>query len=171
MSATTAIMGASAVMSLLGAFNQSKATNENASYQQSVYESNARMAEIQAMDAVKRGDTASKETQARAKRLIGSQRAALAAQGQDLETGSALQIQQDTAEIGAADALTIRNNAWREAWGYQSQAEQYRTQSIFSGMTASNNSGNTLLTGGLNAVKDIAIGYMSKSSKTVPKTA
>ncbi len=83
MSATTAIMGASAVMSLLGAFNQSKATNENASYQQSVYESNARMAEIQAMDAVKRGDTASKETQARAKRLIGSQRAALAAQGQD----------------------------------------------------------------------------------------
>ena len=35
-----------------------------------------------------------------------------------------MDVQRDTMALGELDALTIRNNAAREAWGYQTQALQ-----------------------------------------------
>ena len=54
--------------------------------------------------------------------LIGSQRAALASQGGDVDSGSPLDIQSDTARAGEFDAQTIRNNAAQQAYGYRLQA-------------------------------------------------
>ncbi len=58
--------------------------------------------------------------------LIGSQRAGFAAQGVDVGQGSAVDVQADAAYLGELDALTIRNNAAREAWGYEVEADQAR---------------------------------------------
>lgn len=58
------------------------------------------------------------ETQA----AIGTQRAAQAASGGVVDQDSNMQLTLDTAQLGELDALTIANNAAREAYGYQVQA-------------------------------------------------
>jgi hypothetical protein len=55
--------------------------------------------------------------------VIGTQRAEFAAQGVDVGSGSAVDVQKDTAYQGEIDALTLRTNAAREAWGYTVEAQ------------------------------------------------
>ena len=60
--------------------------------------------------------------------MIGTQRATLAANGVDLQFGSPLDILGDTAMFGAIDEQRIQANAAREAWGYRTEAMNYRAQ-------------------------------------------
>jgi len=164
------LMGIQAVSSLFGAKGQADASSAYGENQADIYDTNARLKDLLAEDAIIRGDRQAVKAKQSAKRLIGSQRAALAAQGIDIESGSALDIQEETASLGAEDALNIRNNAWRESWGYKVQANNYRSAASISRTTAKNKSKNTLLTGGLNAVKDIFVGYnqiKTGSGKTI----
>ena len=87
---------------------------------------NAAVSELQAKDALARGRTDEQRFRQGVRALIGSQRAGFAAQGVDVGVGSALDVQADAAFLGELDALTIRNNAQREAWGYRIEAENYR---------------------------------------------
>lgn len=89
---------------------------------------NARIAELQAADAVERGAEAESRFRTSVRGLIGRQRAAFAASGVNLSSGSPADVQADAAELGELDALTIRSNAAREAWGYGVQATDYRLQ-------------------------------------------
>ena len=50
----------------------------------------------------------------------------MAANGVDLSSGSPLDILGDTAMYGELDALTIRSNAEREAYGYRVQSRRRR---------------------------------------------
>lgn len=60
--------------------------------------------------------------------LIGTQRAAMAASGGVVDQDSNALIQQDTAQLAEYDALTIANNAAREAYGYEvQQSDALRT--------------------------------------------
>jgi hypothetical protein len=59
---------------------------------------------------------------------IGAQRAGFAAGNIDVAFGSAADVQADAAYLGELDALTIRTNAAREAWGFQVQSEDLRRQ-------------------------------------------
>ena len=86
---------------------------------------------------------------ARQRFRIGEQRVALAAQGIDIDQGSALEIQLQTAEFVSQDALTISNNAWREAWGFRAEANSLRFQGQFAQLAASSKARSTLITGGL----------------------
>lgn len=90
---------------------------------------NARMSEAKARDALYRGAEEEKKQRLGIRGLIGSQRASFAAQGLELDLGSALDVQTDTAYQGELDALTIRTNAARESWGFQVEAEGARMQS------------------------------------------
>lgn len=120
MGATAAVgmQGFGAGFSAMGSLGAGKAQQQLANY-------NAQVAEMQAQDAIVRG----RETEARhrtdVKRMIGSQRAGFAASGVDVNDGSAVDVQADTAALGELDALTIRTNAAREAWGYKIQAQDY----------------------------------------------
>lgn len=148
---TAAVMAGTALMS---AYAQSESLKAQGDYQRQIGEVNARFGEMQAQDALKRGDEAASAHKQKVNQMVGSQRAAMASQGIALDSGSALDIQQETATMGAADALTIKNNAWREAWGYRVQASNSRFQGQFAQMGAQNDARNTLLTGGLNAARD-----------------
>jgi len=53
--------------------------------------------------------------------LEGRQKAAIAANGIDLSFGSPLDTIVDTAKMGEIDALNVRSNAYREAYGYKVQ--------------------------------------------------
>lgn len=128
-------------------------------YQSTVAESNARLADIQSQDAIDRGNQAANKNTDKTRQLIGSQRASLAAQGIDVNSGSAADVQADSASLGALDSATIKNNAYREAWGYKVQSMNDTYAGKFASIAADSNANNTLLTGGMNAVSDFEKGY------------
>lgn len=87
---------------------------------------NASIAELQATDALQRGDEQANRFRMGVRGMIGSQRAGLAASNVDVGFGSALDVQSDAAYLGELDALTIKTNAAREAWGYKVQGQDLR---------------------------------------------
>lgn len=138
--------------SLLSAYQQAGALREQGRYQQQQLEFNARISELQAEDATARGDREAGAARRVGKQVRGAQRAALAAQGVDVNSGSAADVQDETTQLAEADAQTIRANAWREAWGFRAQAQQARGQGRMGMLAANNQARSTILTGGLQAI-------------------
>ena len=100
---------------------------------------NEKVAKLQAEDAKARGHLDVLRLRLDLRKLIGSQRVQAAAQGIAIDDGSALQAQTDAAFMAELDAETIRNNAAREAWGYQVQAHKFATQAQQVKAAATNN--------------------------------
>lgn len=121
----TGMQIAGMVSNAFGAYNQSKATQQAYDYQAAVNRNNAQIAEWQARDAITRGQKAEQAQRLKTAQLKSSQRASFAARGVSLAEGSAANILQDTDFMGNVDALTIRDNAAREAWGHRVQAGNY----------------------------------------------
>lgn len=84
---------------------------------------NAQVAELQAEDAITRGQEEEQRYRQKVRQTIGAQRVGFAASNIDVGFGSAVDVQADAAMLGELDALTIRGNAAREAWGFKMQAE------------------------------------------------
>lgn len=164
---------ASAAASVFGSFYQARAQASaqriQGLYEKQIYETNARLAELQAQDAIRRGEEEAEEYKRRVRQVIGAQRAAFGAQGVDVSFGSPLDIQEETAQLGALDALMIKNNAWREAWGYRVQALDYRRRGELSFLQAKQKSRQTLLTGGLQAAKSIRESTYLYATKDAPR--
>lgn len=114
-----AMTAASAGMQAAGAYSESKAARAGHKY-------NARIADVQAQDALMRGETEVQRQNMRTRQLKGTQRAAMAAAGLDITEGSALNILTDTDVMGDYDAAMLRANAEREASGYRSEANIHR---------------------------------------------
>lgn len=91
---------------------------------------NAHVADLQAQDAVDRGTQEESRFRQGVKLMVGSQRTGIAASGVDVGYGSAVDVQADAAYLGELDALTLRTNAAREAWGYKVQAFNTRRQAM-----------------------------------------
>lgn len=87
---------------------------------------NAQVADIQAGDAILRGVEEEGRFRTVVRGAIGAQRAGFAAANIDVGFGSAVDVQADSAMLGELDALTIRTNAAREAWGYKVTAVDFR---------------------------------------------
>jgi len=87
---------------------------------------NAQVADLQAQDAIARGADEEHRFRTRVRGAIGAQRAGFAASNIDVGYGSAVDVQADAAYLGELDALTIKTNAAREAWGYEVQGEDLR---------------------------------------------
>lgn len=168
MGASNALMAGSAAaggISAIGSsYAQSQAMKSQGEYERMTMDANARLANIQAEDTIKRGNKEAAEHIKQTKKLIGSQRAAMAAQGIEVNADSALDIQAETAAMGELDALTIRNNAWREAWGYRVSASDLSFRGRFAEMAARGQSRQTLVTGGMQAAGKFAesAGYARK---------
>jgi hypothetical protein len=148
-----------AVIGVAGSLEQASAQKAQGKYQQQQLNFNSSVSELQATDAINRGNQEALAKRKQTKQVIGSQRAALAAQGIDVNNDTSVTIQQDTAALGAEDVMTIKNNAWREAWGYKVQAQDYQSQGEFARISANSNAKQTLLTGGLQAARDVIGGY------------
>jgi len=117
------------------------------------YDMNAAFANLQADDSIRRGARAAQEHLVKTRGLIGAQRANIAGQNVRVDVGSAAEIQADTAASGAMDALTIRNNAWREAWGLRAQAAGLQGQGALAQIKGQAAAAETLATGGANMVR------------------
>jgi hypothetical protein len=73
---------------------------------------------------------------------LGSQRAALAAQGGDVNTGSNLDLLGDTARVGESDVRAIRSSAAQQAYGYQVQGANADGQASLYSANAANTMAN-----------------------------
>lgn len=83
---------------------------------------NAAVSDLQARDATERGELEAQRFRSRTRVLVGEQRAGIAAGNVDVGYGSAVDVQADATFLGELDALTVRTNAAREAWGFRVQA-------------------------------------------------
>lgn len=102
------------------------AERESAESAAGLFDYNAAVADLQASDAIARGAEEENRFRAGVRGIVGAQRAGFAAGNVDVGFGSALDVQADAAYLGELDALTIRTNAAREAWGYKVEAEDLR---------------------------------------------
>lgn len=130
MAATTgamlALQGGSTLLSYLQQRGGASAAERQGAYEAGMLERNAEFAEAQGADAIARGSEASMRVRREARLTSASQRAALAASGIDVTVGSAVDLQAETETLGELDALTIANNARKQAWGFSVEAADLR---------------------------------------------
>ena len=150
----TATIAASTLVGTAGTIQQGNAAQDAANYQAQVAERNREISEMQAVDAKKRGRVEETRKRRQTEQRLGAQRAAMAANGIDIDSGSSLDVLGDTAQFGELDALTIRSNTEREARGFRQQGQNFQSEANLSrarGSAAKTgslfNAGSTLLTG------------------------
>ena len=124
-SSTTYIGAASLAATAAGAAAQAAAQRQAATYQAAVAQNNAKLAEANAKYTEGVGDTKVAAKQEQTSQMLGAERAGLAASGIELDSGSALRLQEDTTRLGAIDAGTIRANAARDAYGFRTQGVNF----------------------------------------------
>lgn len=120
--APLAIAGVSAVMGAVSSANQSAQQKAAYNYQAGVDKNNAMIANWNAEDAARRGESDLVAQQRKTAALMGAQRATFAGRGIDLSDGSALNILSDTAYLGEQDALTVKDNTAKNVWAAKVQA-------------------------------------------------
>ncbi len=180
MTATQAMMAnvalaataASTAMSAYGAYSQGQAQSRQMKAQAQIQENNQKYAEWKAQDALKRASLEEDAYRQKVRGLIGRQTAVQAASGLETAYGSAVETRLDTAAQGELDALTIRNNGEREAWGYRVEAQNLGDQAALSRANASSASSSgkfgafTSLIGGAGSFASRWYQFDAFSSKT-----
>lgn len=119
---------AGTAMSYAASQQQAKAQESAANYNAQVAANNQIIAQQNAKQALQAGEAQEQQQRMKTAALIGSQRAAQAANGIQIDSGSALDVQSSAAELGELDALTIRSNASKTAYNYEAQAANYGSQ-------------------------------------------
>lgn len=128
----------SAVVGAVGAQQQGKAAQAEADYRAAIDRNNAIRAGYAADDAIARGKEAEKQERLRGRLLVGRMRASLAGSGQVIDEGSAGNLVIDQAGTNEQNALNVRANAAREAYGYRSQAANFESSASLSTLSGRN---------------------------------
>jgi hypothetical protein len=129
---------AGAVISYQGAHQSAAAQSAALNYQAQVARNNATIAAQNAQTATQAGDVAAQNKLIETGQRTSSIRAAAGASGIDANTGSPLALQETNQKLGMLDALTIRNAAARQAYGYRVEGLSETAQSQLSASGASN---------------------------------
>lgn len=112
------MMAVAAVAGSVQARQESKA-------RKAVARQNSQIVRQRQQDAFRRGEFAEHVQRQKTGLLTGRQRSLIGASGAVVGEGTAASILEDTAALGELDALQARNNAAREAWGLEVQAQQF----------------------------------------------
>lgn len=139
----TTIMALTAAATATSAYSQ----YQQGQYQSKVAKNNAIIQQRMAAYALSRGERAENEHRLRVAIMADRQKAELAAGGREI-SGSAYDVLQDTAAMGELDALTIRQNAANEAWGYEVQGMNYLAQGKMDKRAGITGAAGTILSGG-----------------------
>lgn len=117
-----------ATIAYIGMAVMAGATVYNGQVQQQIGKRNADVLEQKAAESRKMGAIQEEQKRIQTEQALGAQRAAAGASGVETEGGSYGLLYQDTATQGELDALTIRSNAAKGAWGYDQEAASSRYQ-------------------------------------------
>lgn len=130
------MQAAGATAGAFGAYRSAQAQRATLGYEAAVAQNNETIANYQAAVAEQNGAAAEQAQELKTAALRGDQRAALAANGVDLGTGSAAETLATTDFMGARDALTIRDNTARQAWALRQQGKGYAAEAATDRSTA-----------------------------------
>lgn len=119
---TAALGVASIVTSIFGQSKQNKAAKKAEAYQESVARANEMMSEWLYEDTLRQSDKEIQNYKKQVGSLIGTQKVSYAASGVEADTGSAFDVQAETAFQGELDILQMKQNAYRQAFGYKMDA-------------------------------------------------
>lgn len=125
-------------VSAVGSVVQGNAAASAANAQAAQMENNAKLAEIQAREEVKRGASEEERFRFQIQQLRGKQKAGYAAAGIDLGSGSALDANLSTLTEAEMDAATIRADAQGRKHAYLVQAQDSRYQASLARASAKN---------------------------------
>lgn len=136
--AAVAVSAVGVGASVMGASAQADAQSKNLAYQAAVARNNTILAQRASADALARGQVAQQNQAAAGRQLLGKERATLASNGVDVNSGSALDITTDTAGENKLDQLTVLSNAQREADGFTAQGGNFNAQAALDTAAADN---------------------------------
>lgn len=111
-----------------GSYEGGQATQAQMAYQAQVAENNAKVAQQNAQWDIEAGEAAANDRGMKTRAQAGSATASLAASGVATGVGSAGQAVAGIKEVGMLDALRIRSNASRQAYGDEVQATNDKAQ-------------------------------------------
>jgi len=116
---------AGTAVSAIGQANAAAAQGKAANYQAQVAANQQQIASQQAQQASAAGEQQAYNQGMRTRALVGSIEAAQGASNVDVNSGSAVDVRSSAAALGQLDALTIRSNAARQAYGFETQGVSY----------------------------------------------
>lgn len=140
----------SQLLSAFGSGASAMSNYESGAYQAQVARNNQAIAGQNADLATFRGNQEINNAQQRTAQTIGAQRAGAGASGVDVNSGSPLRAQEDTARIGDVDVQTIRANAARSAWGFRTQAGNFGNEAVLDSARGDEAAFSSLIGGGSN---------------------
>lgn len=163
-----ALFGMQAVSQIGETYSQQGAIKAQDRYQKTQAGIAQRRLEIQAKDVEARGAEAAGKIKRETAAIRGAQRAGYAGQGVAVDSGTPGMVGAETELYGELDAMTARNNAWREAWGLRNEAADIALESQMKSKEAKRARRSTIVTGGLKALQSgmLAGYYGSKAPKT-----
>lgn len=123
---TLGIIGAAT--SALGTIVGGVAQANQANYQAQVADNNAKIAKQNATSAEEAGRVEAQAQSQKGAAIEGSIIASQAANGIDVNTGSAVDVQKSQRETDALDTANVMRNADLSAYGYRTQASNYQAQ-------------------------------------------
>lgn len=121
-----------------GAIKQGEATSAADKYNAQIAANNAQIATQSANYAGAAGTAQAEQAGLQSRAKLGAIVANEGASGVDINSGSNLQVQSSARELGELNAITIRSNAARTAYGYQVQGANDTAQSQLDTFAANN---------------------------------
>lgn len=125
---STGASAAGGLMSVIGAIGAAQGRKDQLAAEAEIARINAASAENAARSALMVGNREQMRSRLATAQLKSKQQAQLAANGVDLGEGSAARMIAETDILGEIDANTIAANAVQAAWGYRTQATNFRSE-------------------------------------------
>jgi hypothetical protein len=129
---------AGTAVSAIGAEKTASAESQAAAANAQIAAENQQAAQQNAAQASMAGEQQAAISQQRTRARMGGIIASEAAGGIDVNSGSAQQVQASNRAIGLEDALTIKSNAARQAYGYEVQGTNFGAQASLDTAQAAN---------------------------------
>lgn len=134
--AVAAVAGAG--VAAYGTIESGQAQSASAKYNAQIAQQNQQLAKQSAVMAGQAGEAQAAQQQQKTRAEVGAITTARAASGVDANSGSALDVRSSAAELGELNALTIRENATKEAYGYETQGIGFGNQANLEQSQAAN---------------------------------
>ena len=127
-----------AVSSYAGTKETGQAQSDAALYQAQVASNNARVADQNAQYATEAGEAQGEASSMKGAAKSAAVKSSIAANGVNVNTGSAVNVQKSENETNALDTANVVQNANLQAYGYRTQAASFENQANLDDMEASN---------------------------------
>jgi hypothetical protein len=159
---------------MAGSIMQGNAAAGAANYNAQIARQNAQIDRQKAIWAGQAGEQQAHAQELKTRATVGAIKAAQAAGNIDVNTGSAVDVRSSAAALGELDAINIRSNATRVAYGYNVEAVGQENQANLDRFAASNDitagylGGATTLLGGIGGAAAKWINYRLLGLLTPP---